>query len=70
MPKEEIEALPEEEKLVAKRLKLGYVLGKGKKKVPVIFLPETVSAIYKHNDEVQECSDIKPKQSVCFWTSS
>ena len=45
MPKEEIEALPEEEKLVAKRLKLWYVLGKGKKKVPVIFLPETLSAI-------------------------
>ena len=61
MSKEEIEALPEEEKLVAKRLKLGYVLGKGDKKVP-----SRNCICYKHNDEVQECSDIKPKQSVCF----
>jgi hypothetical protein len=43
--KEEIEKLPEEEKLLAKRLKLGFVLGKGSKKVPILFPPETVKAI-------------------------
>lgn len=43
--REEIEALPDEEKLLAKRLKLGYVPGKGKKKVPVLFPEETVYAI-------------------------
>lgn len=53
--REEINALPEEEKLLAERMRLGYVLGKGLKRVPVLFPDETVSAInilLKHRESV------------------
>ena len=43
--KEELDALPVEEKKLAERLRLGYVVGKGCKKVPIIFPEETVKTI-------------------------
>lgn len=43
--KEELEVMSNEEKTLAERLRLGYVVGKGHKKVPVIFPEETVNAI-------------------------
>jgi hypothetical protein len=42
---QEIKSLPIEEQLLAKRMKLGYVRGKGNKKVPILFPPETVTGI-------------------------
>ncbi|XP_053380080.1 uncharacterized protein LOC123548959 [Mercenaria mercenaria] len=43
--KEELDVLPVEEKKLDERLRLGYVVGKGHKKVPIIFPEETVNAI-------------------------
>ncbi|WAR30017.1 hypothetical protein MAR_003585 [Mya arenaria] len=42
---EETQSLSVEEQLLAKSMKLGYVVGKGKRKVSILFLPETVRAI-------------------------